>query len=121
MQTEAQKRWYEENKEHHREMGRKWAMENPESASLIKLRHRLKKNYGMTLEEYNHMVESCNNQCQICGHTPDGSKLDTRLCVDHNHETGEVRGLICRRCNLMLGYAIDNPEILTNAIKYLLK
>ncbi len=49
------------------------------------------------------------------------SKLKRPLCVDHCHVTGKVRGLLCVSCNLMLGYANDNTQVLANLIKYLNK
>jgi len=73
--------------------------------------------YGITIETYDKMSESQNNCCAICGESRDNFK--TNFAVDHNHETNEVRGLLCGKCNLILGYANDNIPILENAIKYL--
>ena len=53
--------------------------------------------------------------CQIC----DVSFKDAKSHVDHDHQTGEVRGVLCQRCNHLLGNAKDNVQILQNAIKYL--
>jgi hypothetical protein len=47
--------------------------------------------------------------------------LGESLCVDHDHETKDVRGILCRRCNLALGQFRDNVELLENAVKYLKK
>ena len=56
-----------------------------------------------------------NPQCKTCGTT-----LDSRsMRIDHCHTTGDVRGILCNGCNLILGYAKDNPTILSNLIKYL--
>lgn len=55
--------------------------------------------------------------CAICG--THQANLKTTLCVDHNHQTKKIRGLLCNRCNLLLGMAHDNPEILQKAIEYL--
>jgi len=77
----------------------------------------LKKKYGIDEKIYNHMLEQQNFGCKICGtHI---SHLSERLAVDHCHKTNKVRGLLCRHCNLLLGNASDEVEILENAIKYL--
>lgn len=55
--------------------------------------------------------------CFICGITQD--KLKRGLCVDHDHKTGKIRGLLCSPCNFILGFAKDEIEILTNAVAYL--
>jgi hypothetical protein len=77
---------------------------------------KLKAYYGITVEEYDKILESQNNVCAIC------KKMEsrgTRLSVDHDHTTLVVRGLVCKNCNLVLGYAQDNPEYLRNAAHYL--
>jgi hypothetical protein len=65
------------------------------------LRNHLKR-YGITLEDYECLLAEQGGNCAICGnHPPD--KGASRLSVDHDHGTGQVRGLLCRRCNTMLG------------------
>lgn len=61
------------------------------------------------------MLRHQNNVCAICG----GRNSDRDLAVDHNHITGEVRGLLCTRCNMGLGYFMDNPRLLASALVYL--
>ena len=78
--------------------------------------------YNLTLDEYIHMVNSQGNRCKICNQKED--KLDQfgdvqRLCVDHCHKTQIVRGLLCNRCNNLLGRAKDSVIILESAIRYL--
>lgn len=75
----------------------------------------LKTKYNITLEQYDEMFEKQNGNCAICG-LPE---LMKRLSVDHDHETGEVRGLLCQSCNGLLGLAKDNQEILFDSINYL--
>lgn len=77
----------------------------------------LKSKYGITLEDYDEMLEAQDNACAICGKTPEEN--GRRLHIDHDHETGEVRGLLCHSCNMLLGFAYDNIDILLNAINYL--
>lgn len=57
--------------------------------------------FGITLNEYNQMHDAQNGLCKICGNP---EELDRRLAVDHNHETGKVRGLLCFKCNVILGH-----------------
>lgn len=70
--------------------------------------------YGLSIADYDVLAEKQNGVCAICGE-PDKQ----RLAVDHNHETGVVRGLLCRLCNLGLGHFKDRPGVLTKAAKYL--
>ena len=73
--------------------------------------------YGITIDEYDVLYEEQNRGCAICS-APTGSN-NKRLAVDHNHETGEVRGLLCDDCNTGLGKFKDNPNLLAIAINYL--
>lgn len=68
--------------------------------------------YGLSPEAYLHLLDEQANACAICGEAAD-------LVVDHCHDTLEVRGLLCRRCNLGLGYFLDDPSRLDAAQKYL--
>lgn len=72
--------------------------------------------YNITYAEYLVMLEDQNNVCRIClENCPTGK----RLSVDHCHITGIVRGLLCTRCNMGLGYFKDNEDLLLEAIEYL--
>ena len=73
----------------------------------------LRQKYGISIEEYEQMLATQGGRCAICG---ESSK---RLVVDHCHETGSVRSLLCNRCNLSLGAFEDNVDILMSAIEYL--
>lgn len=73
--------------------------------------------YGIGISKYNEMLENQNGVCAICANPPSGHKK--RLCVDHCHETGTVRGLLCDACNVGLGRFKDDPELLVSAISYL--
>jgi hypothetical protein len=70
--------------------------------------------YGISEEIYNEMVFSQCGLCAICGESPVGP-----LVVDHDHDTGAVRGLLCSKCNLGLGHFEDSEDAMTNAISYL--
>lgn len=73
--------------------------------------------YGISEQDYGRMFIEQDGRCLICGQK-DTSK---KLCVDHNHLTGDVRGLLCSRCNSMIGFAKENPTTLMNGAIYLMK
>src|ERR1700693_631716 len=75
--------------------------------------------YGITLEEYDSIFKDQKGCCAICGIYY--SKLKKKLCVDHNHLTGKVRGLLCNACNQGIGYLQENNTTLLSALKYLEK
>lgn len=77
--------------------------------------------YGITIEAYDALLESQNFGCKLCGQAFADKKGKRNLCVDHDHKTGRIRGLLCLSCNKMLGYAKDNPTLLLKAIQYLKK
>ena len=79
-----------------------------------------KKKYGISLDEYNEILASQNNECCICGTNDPGGPGST-FTVDHNHKTEEVRGLLCSNCNRGLGFFKDNPDHLFAATKYLIE
>lgn len=82
----------------------------------------LLKSYGLTMEEYDTMVEKQGGVCAICSSPPKGQGSRSRyLYVDHCHTTGVVRGLLCRNCNNAIGLLSDDTEILSAAIRYLEK
>lgn len=75
------------------------------------------RSYGITIEQYNSMWSSQNYCCAICG--VNEVKSTKHWHLDHCHSTSKVRGILCQNCNVMLGYARDNPIILQSAIGYL--
>jgi hypothetical protein len=82
--------------------------------------HNLKR-YGLTESVFLEMYEQQEHKCKICGRPiaySTGNAMDS-LHIDHDHETGKVRGLLCGDCNTGLGKFKDNTEILSKAIRYL--
>jgi hypothetical protein len=83
--------------------------------------HHLVRNYGIDRTEFNRMLVVQDGKCAICGHEPTGAFRDKVLHVDHDHETGAVRALLCSNCNKGLGNFQDTPDILEKALHYLRK
>lgn len=93
---------------------KKYRKENPEKIAKWDKRGNVRRLFGLTLDEYELLMGE--RICEICG----DSEAD-RYHLDHCHNTGRVRGCLCSRCNLMLGQAKDNIEILQAGIDYLKK
>ena len=72
--------------------------------------------YGVSVEDFDRMMTSQHGVCAICKEKCSTGK---RLSVDHNHTTGAVRGLLCRKCNSAIGYFNDDPALLIKAVGYL--
>lgn len=107
--TRARSRaYYETNKER--------LLTTTEEQRVLTAGYWLQRKYGITLAEYDDMLESQAGGCAICGATPEEN--GKRLCVDHDHETDEVRGLLCNGCNVGLGRFLDNPALLRSAANY---
>lgn len=77
---------------------------------------RVKKVYGLTRADYEAVLSHQEGLCAICR-----GKRTYRLCVDHDHATGEVRGLLCRRCNKLLRDVRDSVNVLHAATAYLMR
>lgn len=99
-----------------KEYQRLWKKKNPEKQVAQNLRVRLKR-YGLTEEQLRCMEEEQNGNCKICGINRKEAR-NGELCVDHCHETLEVRGLLCHECNSALGLLKDNPKLIKKAFEY---
>lgn len=99
---------------------RKWIEEHQEQEKISR-RKRTLRQYDITFEEYKEMFSKQEGKCAICGvlmvEGVEGNPLVA--CVDHNHKTGQVRGLLCSLHNRALGLFDDNIEIMKSAINYL--
>ena len=97
-----------------------WRKKNPDSDANKQLRRK----YGITLEQYNTLFQLQNGLCGICGKSESTRRRkkthgNERLAVDHCHETGVVRGLLCFKCNTAIGSLGDNEEMVMRVIFYL--
>lgn len=110
------KRYAEDHewREQHKASVAQWQESNPDKRKAQRL-----KVFGLTLQEFNQMMESQDHRCAICGFR---ETIDPKLfpVVDHCHATGRVRGLLCMQCNQGLGKFKDQPRLLYAAAAYLL-
>lgn len=97
-----QKEWRANNKEYYKTYARLWSYK--------------KLGIKITEQEYKDLLKNQGEQCALCN-TP--SNKDRVLCLDHDHKTGKVRGLLCNDCNIALGKFKDNISVLAKAITYL--
>lgn len=112
-------KWRDENKGHIKEYNRKYRKRNRSAEWLRnKSDYAMQKTYGISLDDYDEMLEQQGGVCKICGSdTP--SKRTGRFFIDHCHDTGKVRGLLCMRCNSAIGFLNDDPALLRKAIEHL--
>ena len=78
---------------------------------------RTKRMYGITLEDITSKIKNQNNKCAVCGE--DLISKGNNICVDHSHTSGKVRDILCRRCNMMVGYMEGSPQLVKDILMYL--
>lgn len=113
----------EEKKIRNRAATKKYKIAHPEKAKLAVKLAQWKRDYGISQEQYDKLFALQGGKCVICGNETFGILRNGKpkgLCIDHDHKTGKVRGLLCTRCNSILGYANDDSEILMKLIDYLI-
>jgi len=99
-------------KEHASKRSKKHYLKNKERIKAQNYGYKLRRHYGLTIEDVQELKVKQENRCLGCGFTKP-------LCVDHDHETGEIRGLLCRQCNACIGLAKENVQVLKNLVSYL--
>ncbi len=121
--TEKQKAYMREYYRTHKKEARERAVKNGSTVSTYMRAQNLKRNYGLTVEQFEIMLGEQGGCCLICK-TPEDS-IDPRtgktrnLAVDHCHTTGKVRGLLCAGCNNGLGCFKDDTNRIVAALEYL--
>lgn len=113
---ERARQWYWDNKDIARKCNKKWKQEHKdELKEKAKIADR-KRKYGLTLEQIDEILITQDHRCAIC------RKLlkESRRCIDHNHKTGKVRGILCVRCNAGL-WPMEDENYLEKALVYLSK
>ena len=115
---ELQKAHQEQDREKVIKRSREWYRNNKERASRNSRASKLRQ-YGLTMETYDAMMEEQKWHCPICGVELNKEETATSPRIDHNHETGQVRGILCMKCNSGLGMFKDSPLLLMRAAAYL--
>lgn len=108
----SQRRWNAKNKDRVAAYKRRYSQANAAKQRAIDMRRR----FGISIEDYDELLIAQVGRCAICGAPPTKRKA---LAVDHDHETGNLRGLLCSNCNVGLGNFKDDPARLATAINYL--
>lgn len=108
------------NKEVIKEKTKEYYLVNKERKKEYMSKCHYKKTYNLTLEEIDELLIKQDHKCALCG----TSLLETKRCVDHDHETGIIRGILCYKCNTGLGWFqrfYENPELLKKTVEYIKK
>ena len=111
------KQWHLDNKERANRKNLEWYYANRESEIKKRVISNRKRQYGVTPEMLQEMIEDQDGKCAICKTDKPGGKGDWH--IDHNHQTNKVRGLLCQKCNQGLGLFNDSPRLLESALDYL--
>ena len=109
--------------------GKRWQQENPDRLNAYRRARRLEpevkrrersghlmRKFGITIEQYELMLEAQGGICAICGRTP----REISLHVDHDHSSGQIRALLCFPCNNALADLQEDPRVVANALGYLI-
>jgi hypothetical protein len=121
------KNWYAKNRQKAIENAKAWNAAHPDRVKATRkaatIRRRatdrdlhLRRTFGLSTEEYLSILKAQGGGCAVCGREP---RKDRALHVDHDHATGDVRGLLCFRCIAGLGQFREDPERLADAVAYL--
>jgi hypothetical protein len=114
-QTSVNRAYKDRNREHLRVYKQRYYATDVGKAQIR--RARLRRKFDLTPEQYSEMWTAQRGLCAICHRVE--PREGYALAVDHDHTTGEVRGLLCSHCNRGIGWLSDDPELLRSAIGYL--
>lgn len=106
--------YYIKHKAEYLARSKRYRLEKATQYKVSMRRCNLRSEYGISLEDYNILKKNQKGRCAICN-----KKYSKTLLVDHDHKTGRVRGLLCRKCNTGLGQFCDNPKLLWQACLYM--
>ena len=122
--AERTKQWRKNNPEKTKAINRKynakrWA-NHKDKLRLTNRGYHLKRNYGISIEHYEQLLENQGGVCAVCGTSNWGGAYG-KPHVDHDHTTGVVRGILCVRCNVAIGLMDDSPDRALEIVSYLRK
>lgn len=109
---EARHAYYEKNKSKIKQYTSDYYQRHLKEYQKWNKDYNLRRRYSLTAEQYENLLQTAGFRCQIC----EGTKF---LCVDHDHITGKIRGMICSGCNVGLGHFKDSEIVLQAALDYL--
>ena len=101
--------------------GKAYRAKNADKYRAYTRKANLVKKYKITTDDYDFMLDEQGGVCAICGRRDSGRDQNEHFCVDHCHNTGRVRGLLCHRCNVGIGHFDDDPHMVRSALEYLVK
>ena len=120
------KKWYKSNPQYAKEKAKKWRTENIDRVKEYRIANKrrsyivdIKRKYNITELEFNNMLLTQKNKCIGCGVDFEFGVQEKTPHIDHCHKTGKVRGILCRKCNSVIGFYKDNPKPLFNLSEYL--
>ena|ERR1700693_4932804 len=120
------RKWMSDNREKMNKYTSNWYSKNPHKKKEYREKRKeytklrlIQIKYGLSPKEYKELFNQTNNECPVCNVIFYSNGNGSHACVDHNHTTGKIRGIICRNCNVALGNTKDNPKILRALIEYL--
>ena len=124
--TAASRAWYARNPTYSKEKAKAWREANPEVVKAYRVANRRKsylqeaqRKYGILPERFAELMATQGERCATCRKPFDWGDKQTKPHIDHCHGTGKVRGILCNRCNTVLGLVADNKTILTALAGYL--
>jgi len=113
---ERNKKWYNEHKDYMKPRMKKYSHDYYQQHIEEIKEYHITRLYGLSLSEFNAILEQQDYKCAICGKPLENRK---NVHIDHDHETQRVRGVLCGSCNMGIGQFGDNPSVVHKAYKYL--
>jgi len=118
--------WRNLDREDYNRKRLKWANDNRERRTRQSRASHIKMKFNISIEKQEEMLKKQENRCAICStlfkkRTDKLGRVIPTFCIDHDHETGTVRGLLCKQCNLGLGNFNDSLDVLLKATEYIKK
>lgn len=113
------RKWTPERKAQQKARHDRWLALHPNDIKAYRIAYNLRKKYGMTQEAFDAMLAGQGGVCAICGTSDFSAGNGQRPVVDHDHETGAIRGILCFGCNIGIGAFKEKLAIVRAAVAYL--